>query len=233
MGKRLKENALKAFYKSDVAQLATEPLCDRLPTILSQDWLLDAETTAPQMAYACGNTFLTAGNFAAAILPYQLFLENYPDHVLTALVEASYAQAAIGEAKASGAGVLPPPNPTGYTYGENTVVAIANGSPESMRIIFSGPEPRFEELPPCETCKVHSAPPVESSCSESSPAGVYQLLPGDYQVLVRSVSDRKVTPFTGEWTLASGVGYAECFHIVRNPPSSTNEDKQPEPIPLQ
>ena len=91
------------------------PLCDRLPTLMTQAWLPQPETIEPELTYLCGQTYLKQKSFEAAIVPFQTFLTNYPNHKLTQMVETGCAQAVVAQAKASGAGELPPPNATGYT----------------------------------------------------------------------------------------------------------------------
>jgi hypothetical protein len=230
LGDFLKEQALTQLGQTTLEKLATVPLCDRLPTLMTQAWLPDPETTDPELTYLCGQTYLKQKSFTAAISPFQTFLANYPNHKLIPMVETGYAQAIVGQAKASGAGELPPPNATGYTENGDTVVAIANDSPETLRIIFSGPDPRFEELPPCKDCQVYTSEPSET-CPEAAPSEIYRLAPGDYHVLVRSSSDQDVIPFTGEWTLAQGTGYSQCFFISSSTqPQDGQSSSQPLPI---
>jgi hypothetical protein len=232
LGDSLKQQALSLFRQTTLEKLATVPVCDRLPTLMTQAWLPQPETTDPELTYLCGQTYLTQKSFKAAIVPFQFFLANYPNHKLTPMVETGYAQTVVAHAKASGAGELPPPNATGYTENGDTVVAIANDSPETLRIIFSGPDPRFEELPPCKDCQVYTTEP-SGTCPETAPSEIYRLAPGDYQVLVRSTSDQGVMPFTGEWTLAQGNGYSQCFFISSSTQlPNSQSSSQSLPIPL-
>ena len=231
LGATLQSKASQQFSRTELEQVVTLPLCERVPTLLSQNWLPRLYATGPQLLYLCGQTALSQQQYAYAADSFQTFLSNYPKHELIPAVETGYAEAAIEQAKAAGSGELPPPNPAGYTQTGDTVIAIANDSPDSLRIIFSGPEPRFEELPPCEDCERYDSA-LAGSCSESSPYEVYRLQPGDYQVLVRSVSDRQVTPFTGEWTLTAGVGYSSCFFISQSA-QQPNSHTQPPGVPLE
>ncbi|NET49013.1 MAG: hypothetical protein F6K09_09870, partial [Merismopedia sp. SIO2A8] len=105
---------------------------------------------------------------------------------------------------------------SGYTGDESTVVIIRNDSPEAMRIVLSGTDPQFQDLAPCEDCQsfVESSP---TGCPEKGPEARFVLTPGNYNVLVRSIGDRAVTPFTGTWQLGQGSEYYSCFYIVQSP----------------
>jgi len=46
------------------------------------------------------------------------------------------------------------------------------------------------------------------------PIGRYTLEPGQYDVVVESISDRGVTPGPSNWDLVSGDQYSSCFFIV-------------------
>ena len=56
----------------------------------------------------------------------------------------------------------------------------------------------------------------------NQPAYRYTLQPGEYEVLVRSVSDPTVNPFTGVWSLATGQAYSSCFYLAQILYPSTN-----------
>jgi len=40
------------------------------------------------------------------------------------------------------------------------------------------------------------------------------LLPGDYSLLVETVTSEGVTPYTGTFTMDDGTKYDSCFYIV-------------------
>lgn len=92
-------------------------------------------------------------------------------------------------------------------------MVIQNDSPEKMQIIFSGPQPRFEELAPCADCQTYTTSNIPEFCPEQGPVGTYTLEPGTYEVVVKSVGGVSVTPFTGTWTLQDGSEYFNCFYI--------------------
>ncbi|MEB3269204.1 MAG: tetratricopeptide repeat protein [Leptolyngbya sp.] len=193
--------------------LAAIALCDRLAD-LSADDLIPAEPTPP-LLQACGQTYQAEGQLEAAIAVYQQVLSEYPDHAIVPGVETALAQSLLAQAKAEGSGDLGDPGFSGYTADGTTVVEIRNDSPEKMRIVFSGPEPRFEEIEPCTECETYTGE-GPADCPNLGPVQTFTLEPGDYEVLVRSISDPSVTPFTGAWSLADGREYNSCFYLVNS-----------------
>lgn len=194
--------------------LASVELCDAMPSVLNHGLLPAPEQNLPFLQYGCGQTYQAAGRYTEAVTQLQQFLVDYPEHEQTSAVEVALASAMFDEARASNAGELPSPGVSGRTNSGTTQVEIRNDSPEPMRIIFSGAETRFEELPGCEDCGVFTDG-IPDACPEQGPVGTYTLQPGQYQVLVRSVGDRSITPFTGEWDLADGYLHSNCFYVVQ------------------
>jgi hypothetical protein len=144
---------------------------------------------------------------------YENFLVEYPDHSLASDVEAALARSIVAQAKAAGAGEIPAPEFSGSTGSEFTEVVIQNDSPERLRIVFSGPDSRVEDLEACSSCqKYFGIGPT--FCPEQGPIGRYTLKPGQYEIVVESVSDTGVTPWIGDWGLLSGDEYSSCFFIV-------------------
>jgi tetratricopeptide (TPR) repeat protein len=167
----------------------------------------------PRLFYACGKAYTASQDYRQAIGMFEQFQSAYPGHSLASEVEAALAQAIVAEAKTSNVAEIPEPERTGFTSAGNTVVIIQNDSPEQLRIAFSGPESRIEELDACDSCKNYSiVGPV--FCPEEGPIGRYALAPGEYDVVVEAIGDRGVTPFKGEWALGSGDEYFSCFFIV-------------------
>jgi hypothetical protein len=119
----------------------------------------------------------------------------------------------VADAKASGAGEIAAPERSGSTDSASTLVVIQNDSPERLRLVFSGPEARIEELETCGACARYSLV-GPAFCPEKGPIGRYTLQPGEYEVLVEAISDEGVTPFTGTWPLGEGGEYYTCFFIV-------------------
>jgi tetratricopeptide (TPR) repeat protein len=200
------------FQQVPLSNLAQPQVCNQIERMAAAQ--LIPEPKAAPFFHACGQTYAANQNFANAIALYEQFLDRYPKHTLAATVKTELAQTYVADAMAKGALHIPPPGRSGNTNDGSTVVRIQNDSREPMRIVFSGPTPRFEELAPCENCRdyIGSGP---TSCPAKGPVGQYTLTPGEYAVVVKSGGDRSVKPFSGNWTLANGTEYSHCFFIVR------------------
>jgi tetratricopeptide (TPR) repeat protein len=167
----------------------------------------------PRLYFNCGQAYEEDKNWSNAIAMYEAFLAGFSDHALAPEVEAGLARSLIAQAKAAGAGEIAPPERSGSTGSGFTEVIIQNDSPERLRIVFSGPETRIEELAACSSCITYTGfGPLY--CPEKGPIGDYTLQPGEYEVVVESISDTGVTPWTGTWALESGDEYYSCFFLV-------------------
>jgi hypothetical protein len=201
------------FTQTNVDTLATEGLCDQLESLEQGNFIPLRSSLLPNLLYECGQTYEKTTNYSDAIHLYERFYNEYPAHLLAPDVEDALARAIVAEARASGAGTIPAPQRSGDTSSGSTVVVIQNDSPERLRIIFSGPDSRIEELEACSSCQTYSlVGPLY--CPEQGPIGRYTLPPGPYDVVVQSISDKGVTPWTGDWDLISGDEYYNCFFIT-------------------
>lgn len=205
------------FDQAPADQLASVELCDQVENLSTNYPSMSAvmEPRTADLHAACGDFYVEQGQYEDAIFVYEKFLDDYPTHEMADTVEDSLAEALVAWAKAAGAGNIPAPEVSGTTGGISTVVIIQNDSPESMRIVFTGPETRIEELPACTNCQTYFGTGPEF-CPEIGPSGTYELAPGTYEVLVTATSDSGTTPFTGTWSLASGDEYFNCFYIVES-----------------
>lgn len=202
----------RIFTQNQPAKLAVTQLCDNL-TQLKPDLMEDRQTKFPPLHFACGNTYTTLKNYNQASAMYESFLDEYPNHPLTSQVKTAWAKTLVAQAQAEGAGSLPAPQQSGGGGGGLPVVTIQNDSPEPMRIVFSGPEGRIEELEACTNCQKYVGQAPES-CPKLGPVGTYTLKPGSYDVVVKSRANRLVRPFKGTWSMNQGWTYNNCFYLV-------------------
>jgi tetratricopeptide (TPR) repeat protein len=215
----LKDAALTASQElaasSAPADLATIPVCQSLDALVEQQILTQPAERMPDLLLACGAAYEADNQFGEAVVVYERFLTDYPDHPDIDQVEANFARATIADAQASGAGELPPPQAIGASSegGEQAVVVIQNDSPEPLSMVFSGPDVRVERLEACAECEKFSSPGPEA-CPEQGPVGRYLVTPGSYDVVVKTSSGRDVTPFRGTWELEAGQEYSSCFYVV-------------------
>lgn len=208
------ETQIKTVFANDPAQLASPTTCSRLDSFIERNLIPDLDNSLPGFYQACGQAFTAVGDYSNAVLVYQRFVTAYPNHPNYEIVEASLAKAAVAEARAAGAGEISPPQATGAGSGSGpAVVVIQNDSRETLSLVFSGPEASFQMLEPCDKCEdyVGSGPEF---CPELGPIGRYEVPAGTYEVVVNSISDDGVIPFTGTWDLASGEEYYSCFFLI-------------------
>lgn len=203
-------NALLAAQAE--AALLANPLACEGADVIKSSVIAARNEFMPSLYYQCGQAYEGKGNWKQAISMYEKFLAEYPSHARAAEVEASLARSIVSQAQTTSAGEIPTPERSGNTGTGMTEVVIQNDSPESMRIVFSGPEARVEELEPCTSCTTYTEEPAY--CPELGPIGRYQLTPGEYDIVVESISDTGTTPWTGRWNLLMGDQYASCFFIL-------------------
>ncbi len=201
------------FTQAQTAALASKALCLRIDGLINDDLIPDQDVVLPSLYPACGQDFEDRSDYEHAAQMYEKFLSQYQEHEWAPSVEEALARSIVAKTAASGAGELPAPPRSGDAPEGSTVVSIQNDSPEAMRITFSGPEARVEELPACTSCKKFTAV-GPMGCPNKGPSGAYTLQPGEYDVVVESVSDTDVTPFKGTWQLSNGAEYDHCFYIV-------------------
>lgn len=199
---------------SDAEQglLANPIACEEIESI-QETVITERDDFMPTLFYNCGSVYEQEQRTSEAIEMYDGFLSQFPEHHLATEIEEALALLIVGEAQGASAGDIPEPTRSGSTGSDLTEVVIQNDSPEEMRIIFSGPQSSVEELTACSTCEKHPSP-GPYYCPEDGPIGRYTLQPGEYSIVVESISDEGVTPYTGTWNLASGVEYYHCFFIV-------------------
>ncbi len=199
--------------QSAEALLDNPAACDQFNVLVKNRTIANRRDFIPDLLYNCGESSESDGELSAAIGFYEQFLDDYPEDSRAAEVEVILAELLLVQAEKAGAGEIAPPSSSGFTTTGTSVVIIQNDSPESVRIVFNGPEIRIEELDRCVTCQIFAVV-GPNTCPEEGPVGTYELTPGTYEVLVESSSDTGTTPFTGTWELADGVQYSECFFIV-------------------
>ena len=198
---------------AEAALLENAVTCERADSLQSNNTISSRPDFMPRLYYKCGQTYEEDRDWSSAISMYEAFLAEFPEHTLAPEAEAGLARAIIAQAKAAGAGDIPAPERSGSTYSGQTEVVIQNDSPERLRIVFSGPETRIEELAACSSC-INYTGIGPLYCPEMGPIGRYTLEPGEYEVVVESITDSGVTPWTGTWALGSGDEYSSCFFLV-------------------
>ncbi len=200
------------FPKIETALLANPTSCVRYSEL--QNTVIEKQDNfKPSLFYNCGQAYENNRDWANAITMYEKFLAEFPSHSLALDVEAALARSIVEQAKASGGFEIPEPERSGFTRSGVTEVVIQNDSPERLRIVFSGPESHVEELEACGACTTYTGiGPLY--CPEKGPIGRYTLTPGQYDIVVESITDGGTTPWKANWVLTSGYKYYNCFFIV-------------------
>jgi hypothetical protein len=212
----LRPLASTLFASQPIEVLAKPISCQQFNHL--KELILTAD--APQFYSACGKSLAENGDYEQSIAIYENFLNQFPHHKLSPGIKQAYAQTLYDEAQAKGAGNLPQPSEGGTTGDGSTQVEIRNESPEKMRIVFGGPTPRVEELEPCKECQSYTNTPPKN-CPNKGPVGTYTVDPGQYRIVVKSIGNRTVTPYTGDWNLNNRTKYTNCFFIVQRPLDSS------------
>jgi uncharacterized membrane protein YhaH (DUF805 family)/tetratricopeptide (TPR) repeat protein len=199
--------------QAEQALIANSAACGSVESFQNETALADRAELLPRLYYRCGQDYDKKKSYSQAVAMYEAFVKNYPDHSLAGAVNTALARALVNAARAAGAGEISPPQRSGSTGSGETRVVIQNDSPQSLRIVFSGPKSMIVELAACSSCTTYMIQPF--SCPEKGPIGRYNLPAGKYDVLVESISDSGVTPYTGDWTLVGGDEYYSCFYILQ------------------
>ncbi|MBN1923096.1 MAG: tetratricopeptide repeat protein [Anaerolineae bacterium] len=187
--------------------------CEMVDLLRKNSTVAERPNLLPTLYYNCGQEYEKQSNWANAIAMYEDFLSGYPSHSLASEVEAALARSIVAWARATSGGEIPAPERSGSTGSGFAEVVIQNDSPKRLRIVFSGPESRVAELDACSSCTNYTgAGPLY--CPEKGPIGRYTLTPGQYDVVVESVSDSGTRPWTGDWSLGRGNQYHSCFFII-------------------
>ena len=198
---------------AEKAILANSAFCEYVAPLQNESAIATRDDLLPSLLYGCGQSYENNNQYQNAVDMYETFLERYPNHAQASDVNTALARSLVNAARAAGAGEISAPPKSGKTSRGSTQVVIQNDSPEKLRLVFSGPEALIVELDACSSCTTYMITPF--SCPELGPIGRYTLQPGNYDVLVESISDSGVTPYTGSWELVSGDEYSSCFFIIQ------------------
>ncbi|NER20167.1 MAG: hypothetical protein F6J86_24630 [Symploca sp. SIO1B1] len=214
--KNARDRIKSLFENSEATALENPEICNIIIELNQEKLIPKTDPKLPPLYIYCGENYTVNGSNHQAARIYEGFLDQYPNHALVPQVKTVLAKLLVAQAQEEGAKNLPAPQREGSTSDSLSVVRIQNDSPEPMRIIFSGPEGRIEELEKCSSCRTYVGKPPES-CPKQGPVGTYTLKPGEYDVVVKAIGNRPVNPFKGDWSLGSGGIYPSCFYLVTNP----------------
>lgn len=207
------DQARALFAEAAPDAVANSVVCQEADALARRGLIPEPTANLPPLLFACGAQYEAAQLFTDAIAVYERLRTEFGDHPVAGQVQEALGRTILAEAQTFGAGALPAPQSLGGSGTGPAVVVIQNDSPERLSLVFNGPELRVETIEPCATCENFTGSGPEN-CPEQGPVGTYTVQPGDYDVVVRSLSDTSVSPFRGSWSLASGDEYYSCFFLV-------------------
>lgn len=190
-------------------KIASPEVCEVFPQIYAE-WNLKNQ----DYLYSCGNVFAKANQTSNAIDLLNTFSETYPTDPRYQQVVDTLADLLIANAQAQGAGSLPEPDASGKAKKGTSEYEVRNDAPYQLRLVFSGPEKKIVTIPACSTCTEYILQPM--SCPDEGPLDTIILKPGDYSLLVETVTSEGVTPYTGSFTMKDGTQYSSCFYVVKS-----------------
>jgi tetratricopeptide (TPR) repeat protein len=214
-----RQRVAEMFQTAKLSALTTPNLCKQFDPVSKQDLvpnLIPKSDTIPQFYLACGKGYETTQQYQQAMALYRQFLDQHPT-TQTQAMERGLARATVANWRKQGVQTTEPPAFVGMTADGSTVIDIQNSSPRRMQITFSGPTPKFEELEPCQDCRIYANRGPEA-CPEKGPIGRYKLEPGQYQVAVEFMEqpNEMIESAVGDWKLSEGSEYRKCHVIVNN-----------------
>ncbi len=162
--------------------------------------------------FYCGSEFVNSDYPSDAISLLTDFTEKFPNDSRYQQAIDMLAELLINDARESGAEDLPSPSAAGKVKSGSSSYSVQNNTPYSIRIVFSGPQNIVKTIPACSSCKEYRIDPY--SCPNLGPEIEFNLIPGEYSILVETESEKGVTPYTGNYMMKDGTGYADCFYIV-------------------
>ena len=204
------KNKFKALVTvNGYEKIASPEVCKMFPQIYAE-WNLKN----PDYLYSCGNAFANAYQTSNAIDLLNTFSETYPTDPRYQQVVDKLADLLIANAQAQGAGSFPEPDKSGKAKKGTSEYEVRNDAPYQLRLVFSGPEKKIVTIPACSTCTEYTLQPM--SCPDEGPLDTIILKPGDYSLLVETVTSEGVTPYTGSFTMKDGTQYSSCFYVVKS-----------------
>lgn len=211
----------KVFSPNNLPSLAQHSVCSNIIPFIERELIPNTEEVIPALYKNCGQNYANAKQYGQAMVMYETFLKEYPNHPFLASIKKDLGTIMIADARQKGAGKLPPAVPSSLTVDGTTIVQIRNESPYPLRIVLNGPESQFEEIPACKDCQKNSASSEPKACSNQGPVINMTLKPGNYDIVAKTVVGETISPYVGNWTLGKGYKYDNCFFIVtRSSPQS-------------
>lgn len=217
LGELVRQDIEKLLEQADPETLATSNGCDRIQTLEDSHLLPKSHEKIPLLYLACGENYFTENRYKPAIVTYQLFIKDYPEHPRLEDAKRGLAKTTVADMKKEEhERDIKPLNKMGTTSDGSTVIEIYNSIPHPMTLTLSGITPKFEELEGCEDCIEYTGKGPET-CPEQKTIGLYTLELGQYDVVAQweAKYPKSIEPGIGTWNLEAGTKYQMCFVTVQ------------------
>lgn len=119
------------------------------------------------------------------------------------------AQIEIEKAKRLGAGELRPVPGVRYAETGPARLTLVNGTRYRLKVAYDGPNADVTQIPACDSCQTRP-----DGCTAEMPKATYELLPGQYELLVSALGTSSIQAYTGIFDLGRGLLYQQCLVIV-------------------
>jgi tetratricopeptide (TPR) repeat protein len=208
------KNRLASLFKTaQPSEVIGLDFCNSIDGIARKKTILESDL--PKIYAACGQQYEASQKYIQASRVYEDFLKDYPEHPLLPQIKAGLANSMIERTKSEG-GEAPPLEATGKTSDGVTTVKITNNSPEKIRIYYRGADTGFVELEPCKDCPVYTT--EQKQCPDDlGTVGEYTFKPGQYDIVMKTISDPRVMSLKDKWQLNDGWAYSNCYYLIRSP----------------
>jgi hypothetical protein len=172
-----------------------------------------ARRAEPRALLACGKREFLAKHWGAAVSRFRA-ASRYKGTAAAAEAASLLIDAEVFQIRGRGTGRLPSPVASGTSGTSAVTLDVQNASPYPLDLLISGPHSAEFTVPACAGCtKYFQTGPA--SCPSQAPRSSFTVVPGKYDVVVRSARERdQVTPWSSAWNLDVGIRYVNCFYIV-------------------
>ncbi len=196
--------------------LATPEACEYSQDLLDGFEHENLSQYAPNMLLTCGRYFQDESNWLNAVLLYDQFLQEYPEHVQAQQAIDGLVVSSVERAK-----VVDPGDNEGLTPGaasprDKAVIIIRSNSSVGLRLLLKGEENQIVEIPPCEDCVTDDG--SMEACPPDSLELHISVDPGEYEVALDAWEYPGNPSWLGEWKLSRGRTYYNCFYIFDTSP---------------
>lgn len=201
----------KVAATTEAEMIKDRTWCDYIKELRAEPVLAALKDLVPGVLLTCAKD---PNATPAVVTKYaQEFLKDFSTHRFAPEMLATYAAALNKSVRADAdATDLGGAESGGSVGGTKAVLLLFNDSAEPLRIAFSGPEPRVEEIEACAACPTRTKNSPSPGCNKQAPSKRILLTPGEYDIALDS-SGKKTIGAYAHWTLQPGKLYGGCYFV--------------------